>query len=75
MTIYEYLTTDQEILSLKKEILSLKGRPYPFNTDEYEGTDDYKKELRKQLWKLRLDKGIEPKDLSDDERKQFLQEE
>lgn len=53
MTLYEYLTTDKEIVSLKKEILSLNGRPYPFNTDEYEGIEDYKEHLRMELMELK----------------------
>lgn len=49
--IMNHLTTNEELLAMRQEWkeLGIKEAFPPFNYDEYSGTDDYKKTIRKLL--------------------------
>ncbi|MEY8428768.1 hypothetical protein AALA00_13880 [Lachnospiraceae bacterium 46-15] len=50
-SIMKFLKEDKELLEMREEWKELGiGRPFPpFNYDEYDGTDGYKKTIRKTL--------------------------
>jgi len=55
----EMLIKDEEIQKIRKEWIELNVQPWwGFNYDEYNGLDDYKKQIRIELKKMKKEKGI-----------------
>ena len=53
------LIKDEEIQKIRKEWIELNVQPWwGFNYDEYNGLDDYKKQIRIELKKMKKEKGI-----------------
>jgi hypothetical protein len=46
----EFLRTDKEILKIKEKYRTvLNKEPPPYNWDEFNGIEDYKKQMRKEI--------------------------